>query len=46
LDDLIPSDDVKMDQLMVTKTSNEDEQLAYVEVLVDISVVDAKTPKP
>jgi hypothetical protein len=35
-----------MDQLMVRKTSDEAEQLADVEVLLDISVVDAKVPEP
>jgi hypothetical protein len=39
-------DDAKMDQLMVRKTSGEAEQPADVEVLLDISVVDAKAPEP
>jgi hypothetical protein len=46
LDDLISGDDAKMDQLMVRKTSGEAEQPADVEVLLDISVVDAKAPEP
>ncbi|CAK9207604.1 unnamed protein product [Sphagnum troendelagicum] len=39
-------DDVKMDQLMVRKTSGEAERPADVEVLLDISVVDAKVSEP